>query len=243
MATDVLPARQSSLAGEDFDYKPLSTMAVASLVFGVLSLSMFFAGGQFENALPLAPLPLIGLALGLRSITIMRANPEQYSGVGIARAGTLLSAACLVGGLGFTGYVHATEVPDGYVRTSFGELKPDEVDLRGNHYIPPEIAKLEGQKVFIKGYMRPGTHYSDAGSAVGNGIRTFLLVRDNNQCCFGDISTVKYYDQVAVAMATKERLSYNPRLFRMGGTLRVFPENAGDSSKGPTYVLEADYAK
>jgi hypothetical protein len=29
----------------------------------------------------------------------------------------------------------------------------------------------------------------------------------------------------------------------MGGTLRTFPQNAGDTSAGPTYLLEADYAQ
>ena len=58
--------------------------------------------------------------------------------------------------------MRATEVPPGYVRTSFAEFKPDEVDLRGNHFIPPDVAALDGKKVFIKGYMRPGTHYSPA---------------------------------------------------------------------------------
>jgi hypothetical protein len=243
MATDVLPARQAALAGEEFEYRPLSTTAVAALVFGLLSTAIFFTGGNMEDALPLAPLPLIGLALGLRSLAVMRANPDQYSGHSMAVAGTALSAVCLIGGLSFSGYVHATEVPDGYVRTSFIDLRPDEVELRGNQLVPADIAALDGHKVFIKGYMRPGSHYSDAGSAVGNGIRTFLLVRDNAQCCFGDLSTVQYFDQVAVAMTTKQRLSYSPGLFRMGGTLRVFPENAGNTAQGPTYVLEADYAK
>ncbi|MCC6493861.1 MAG: hypothetical protein IT424_12685 [Pirellulales bacterium] len=243
MATDALAARGAAVESEPFDYKPLSTTAVASLVFGLLSTAIFLSGGNFEDALSLSPLALLGLALGCRSLSVMRASPDQFSGGGLAKAGTALSAVCLAGGLAFSGYLHATEVPEGYVRTSFIDLRPDEVDLRGDHFIPPEAAKLDGQKVFIKGYMRPGSHYSDGGSAVANGIRTFLLVRDNAQCCFGDLSSVKYFDQVAVAMATNQRLSYSPGLYRMGGTLRIFSQNAGDTSRGPTYVLEADYAK
>ncbi|RIK73795.1 MAG: hypothetical protein DCC67_17500 [Planctomycetota bacterium] len=219
-------------------------MGVASAVFGLLSLTIFTAAGSsFEAALMLAPLPVLGLGLGVWALAKLRTNPDHYSGGLIAKAGTLLSAICLAGGLGYSGYVHATEVPDGYLRTSFVDLRPDEVELRGNQLVPPDVAKLDGQKVFIKGYMRPGSHYSDGGSAVGNGIRTFLLVRDNAQCCFGDLSSVQYYDQVAVAMATDERLTYSPGLFRMGGTLRIKPENAGNTSRGPTYILEADYAR
>lgn len=245
MATDVLPARQAALGGENFEYRPMSTTAVASLIFGVLSASVFFVAGNgnIEEALPLIPLPLLGIALGFRSLAVMRACPDQYTGGALAKIGTALSAFCLTAGLGYTTYVGATEVPEGYASTSFAQLRPDEVDLRGNHLIPPNIAKLDGEKVFIKGYMRPGSHYSDAGSAVGNGIRSFLLVRDNNQCCFGDLSNVQYFDQVAVAMATNQRLSYSPGMFRMGGTLRINPQYAGETSRGPTYVLEADYAQ
>jgi hypothetical protein len=209
-----------------------------------LSPLIFIAGRDgIENALMLAPLPLIGLALGFWARNTMRANPDQFAGEKFALAGIALSALCLVGGMGFSGFVYATEVPDGYLRTSFAELRPDEVDLRGDHVIPPSIQALEGKKVFIKGYMRPGNHYSAGGQPVSSGIASFLLVRDNAQCCYGDLSAVKYFDQMLVAMKTKERLTYHGGVFRMAGTLRLFPQNAHDTSSGPTYMLEADYAE
>ena len=238
------PPRRAPVRGEDFEYRPLSTSAVASLVFGLLSTLIFFAGRDgIENALMLTPLPIIGLVLGIKALSHMRANPDQFTGGKLAMAGTALSAVCLVGGMSFSGYVYATEVPDGYARASFAELRPDEVELRGNHFVPPGIAKLEGQKVFIKGFMRPGSHYSTGGHAVNSGIASFLLVRDSGQCCYGDLSSVKYFDQVAVVLKDKLRVNYGSGMFRMGGTLRTFPENASDTSAGPTYLLEADYAE
>jgi hypothetical protein len=39
------------------------------------------------------------------------------------------------------------------------------------------------------------------------------------------------------------RVDYHPGLFRIGGTLRVYPQNARDGAGGPAYALEADYAK
>jgi hypothetical protein len=242
MAT--VEAMSSRDVGEEFQYRPLSIMAVASLVFGLLSPMIFFGGRvSIENALMLAPIPLIGLALGLWARSTMRANPDQYAGAKFANAGIALSGICLVGGMGFSGFVYATELPPGYIRTSFAELRPDEVDVRGDHVIPPSIQALEGKKVFIKGYMRPGNHYSAGGQPVSSGIASFLLVRDNAQCCYGDLSAVKYFDQMLVAMKTKERLTYHGGVFRMGGALRLFPENASDTSRGPTYMLEADYAE
>lgn len=242
--TEVLKPRKAPIRGEDFEYRPLSTAAVASLVFGLLSTSIFLAGRNgIENSLLLTPLPIIGLALGLKALSHMRANPDQFTGGKLAKIGTAFSAICLVGGVAFSGYVYATEVRPDYFRSSFAELRPDEVELRGNHLVPPDIAKLDGEKVFFKGYMRPGSHYSSGGHAVNNGISSFLLVRDSGQCCYGDLSNVKYFDQMAIVMAGKQRVNYHSGLFRVHGILRVFPENAGDTSAGPTYLLEAHYAE
>lgn len=224
--------------GEDFEYRPLSTGAVASVAFGLLSTLVFVAGrNSLEASLLLSPFPLIGLAMGVRSLARIRANPGQLSGGKAAIFGTALSAICLFGGTAFAGYVYATEVPPGYVRRAFADLKPDEIEQRGDVLIPPDVAQLDGQKVFIKGYMRPDS------TPYRQNVREFLLVRDNNQCCFGDISTVKFYDQVAVAVSDKLRVDYHGGLYRMGGTLRVLPANAGQIGAGPTYILEADYAK
>jgi len=242
MATDAVFSEKLADAPEDFSYRPLSTSAVASGILALLSAVIFFAGqASFESALMMVPLPVVGIVLGWKSLATMRANPGQFSGGGVAKLGTSLSAICLIGGLGYAGYVRATETPPGYARTSFTDLRPDEVEARGNHSIPAEVAKLDGQKVFIKGYMRPGTHYSEGGASVSNGIAKFLLVRDNNTCCFGDLANVKYFDQLAVACKGRLRVDYKQGLYKIGGTLHVFPENAHDMAPGPTYAMEADY--
>jgi hypothetical protein len=233
LTPELHPAR-----GEDFEYRALSGGAIASIALGVLSLSIFIAGrNSLESALVLTFLPLVGMAIGLRSLGRIRANPDHYTGRKAAIGGIALSAFCLLGGLAFAGYVFATEVPPGYARRTFADLRPDDADLRADKAIPDEVASLEGKKIFIKGYIRPdSTPYRE-------NIGAFLLVRDNNQCCFGDLSSVKYYDQVAVTMTGKKRVDYHSGLFRMGGTLRVFPENARDLSAGPAYLLEADHAE
>lgn len=235
-----LSPNRTTAGGEEFEYRPMSTGAIASLVFGLLSTVIFFAGrNDFQDSLLLTPFPIIGLVLGFRALSTMRANPGQFTGGGFAKGGVALSLVCLIGGLSFAGYIYSTEVPAGYERTSFLELKPDEIDLRGNHNIPPEIAALDGKKVFIKGYIRPDS----TNNGYRKNISKFLLVRDSNNCCFGDLSTVKYFDQMLVEMQGKDRIDYSPGLFRMGGTFRVNPQYARDRAEGPAFVLEADYAK
>jgi hypothetical protein len=149
--------------------------------------------------------------------------------------GLILSFAFLFGGVGYGGYVYITELPEGYTRISFNAMRPDELQERGGMLVPPEIAALDGQKVFIKGYMRPPEFM--------RGIDTFLLVRDNQQCCFGDLSSVKYYDQILVEMTGSRRLDYSDGVFRIGGILKVEPQNVALVGRRPVFSLKADYAQ
>jgi hypothetical protein len=116
-------------------------------------------------------------------------------------------------------------------------MKPDEIEERGGEVVSKDIMALNGQKVFIKGYIRPDS------ITVPNGIDRFLLVRDNNQCCFGDLSKIKYYDQIDVKLTGSERVDYNQGVFRIGGILHVEPRNALSGSQIPVFSLLADYAK
>ena len=206
-----LSAKHSTIRGEEFEYRPMNTGAIASLVFGLLSFLIFFAGRDgFQNSLLLTPLPLIGIALGIRAMAAMRANPDQFTGGGMAKIGTALSAFCLIAGLSFSGYVYATEVPPGYARTSFFDLQPDDIDLRAGHAIPPDIAALDGKKIFIKGYMHPGV------ASMGK-VNHFILVPDMGTCCFG--GQPKPTDMIEVYVPDgKDRVAYSPRRLKLTGT-------------------------
>jgi hypothetical protein len=117
-------------------------------------------------------------------------------------------------------------------------MKPDELEERGGVTVPPDIAAMDGKKVFIRGYIRPDSVTQRVG------IKEFLLVRDNNQCCFGDISSVKYYDQIAVDMVGSHTVDFeNGAVYRMGGILKVEPQNVARGPLAPVFSLKADYAK
>ena len=223
---------------EDLQYKALHTGALIAFVLGLLSVCEVAAAvTSLEYTFMLVPIPVVGIFFALRALGKIRQNPEQYTGLGLARLGLALSTAFLVSGVAYGGYVYATEVPDGYTRVSFVGMKPDEIQERGGIAVPPEIAALEGQKVFIKGYIRPDS------VTVPRGIERFLLVRDNNQCCFGDLSKIKYYDQIDVAMTGDNRVDYSQGLIRIGGILHIEPQNIAMGDRAPVFSLKADYAK
>jgi hypothetical protein len=216
------------------EYRAIHTGAIAGLLLGVISVATVIpASTNFEACLMITPIPILGLAVSLRSLAAIRRQPETYTGAKLAIAGAFLSALFLAAGVGYGGYVYATEVPNGYQRTSFGEMKPDTIEERGNIPIPPDIAALHGKKIFIKGYVRPGSQRTISGE--------FLLVRDNNECCFGEIDKVKYYDQMQVKLKHNTTASFDLRMYRVGGTLVINPANLGRGPEFPVYSLMADY--
>ena len=73
------------------------------------------------------------------------------------------------------------------------------------------------------------------------GIDRFLLVRDNQQCCFGDLSKVAFHDQMAVEMVGSLRVDDSSQILRLGGTLEIRPENLRYGAGYPVYTLRADY--
>ncbi len=229
---------------DDFQYRPLSTAAIASVVFGLVSSLTFLAGNNsLQACLMLCPIPVVGLICGIVALKKFREIPDQFSGQNMAIAGTVMSLLGLVGGLSYASYIHATEVPPGYERMSFYNMRPDEVELRGKEAVPRDVQALDSKPIFIKGYIRPGSHVSKGGTPVRNNVSRFLLVRDSNECCFGDISTVKYYDKMLVHLTDNLKTNYSSRMFRVGGKLRVVPANPKAGHPDPTYFLEADYVQ
>ncbi len=228
----------------DFQYRSLSTAAIASVVFGAVSALTFLAGNNsLQACLMLCPIPVVGLICGFVALKKIREMPDQLTGFNAAVAGIVMSALGLVGGLSYASYIYATEVPPGYERLSFHNLRPDEIELKAEEFVPRDVKTLDSQSVFIKGYMRPSTHVSKTGTPVRHNVSRFLLVRDSNECCFGDITSVKYYDKMLVHLTDGLNTDYSGGMFRVGGKLRVVPADPKVGRREPTYLLEADYVQ
>jgi len=237
MSTTTIDQYSESDTDESIHYRALHTGAIVGFVLGLLSVfTLVSASTTLEACLLVTPIPILGIFVSLRSLAKIRSESDQYTGKWLAIAGLALSTFFLVSGVGYGYYVYRTEVPDGYERISFEGLRPTEQDERAGHAVPPEVRALAGKRVFIKGYIRPGS------APVRTGIDQFLLVRDNNQCCFGDLSKVNYFDQMAVQITSSHRVEDTLQILRMGGILEINEQNLALGPGYPVFSLKADYA-
>ena len=239
MSTATLNIESVSDGDEAFQYRALHTGAVIGFVLAAFTsvFTVISSASSPEACIGVSLLNVPAISLCIWSLAKIRREPDQYTGRPLALLGLILSLVFLFSGVAYGSYVYVTELPEGYTRIAFNGLKPDALEERAGLVVPPEIAALDGKKVFIKGYIRPDSVTQKFG------IKEFLLVRDNNQCCFGDISTVKYYDQIDVDMQGSRTVNYTEgALIRMGGVLKVEPKNVARGPLAPVFSLRADYA-
>jgi hypothetical protein len=235
MSTTTFDSYSESGADGVVPYRAIHPGAIIGLMLGVFSVVMLIVANVWpEGCLPIAFIPAAGMSVSLWSWSRIKRDSEQLTGATLALIGFLLSTGFLISGGAYASYVYVSEVPNGYDRISFETLKPDQLQEVAGVAIPPEVQAMAGKHVFIKGYIRPGS------APVRTGIDRFLLVRDNNQCCFGDLSKVKYYDQMAVQITSTQRIEDTLQVLRMGGTLEIHPENLARGV--PIFMLKADYA-
>lgn len=213
----VAPSNQTQVS-----YRALSPLAVVSLSCGLLSIVALLDW-------PLAIVPGVGIVAGLWSLARIRSRPDELAGGRLALWGVALSLAFVSVGWGRLGYIYYTEVPEGYERIGFSQLQPD--PRVRDQIFPPGALALDGQKVFIKGYVMPGPQTT--------GIRAFVMVPDSGTCCFG--GTPKLTDTLKVKLLEPLTFDYDGiRQHGVAGVLRVIPQAA---STGAIYYLEADYMR
>lgn len=204
-------------------YRSVSTQAVVALILSIVSIvSIFFVGLVF--------LPVLGILFGVLARRAIKRQPEELAGSGLATAAIVICLFCLITGVSWAAWIYVTEVPDGYQRISFIELQPDK--NRPDLPVSPEALTLDGQRVFIKGYIYP----DDRGAEV----RQFVLVPDMGTCCFG--GQPKLTDMVEVTLKEPLTTSYSMIRKKLGGILRVDTRIKPVSGlNGVYYQLEADY--
>jgi hypothetical protein len=204
---------------DDFQsYRSMSSPAMASFGIGILSLFSLLN-------LALGAIPVIGILLGLAAWRSIRSRPDELTGLIFARMGVGLSVFFLLLSWTIAGVVYATELRPGFERVSYNQLQADEGAASP---IPPSALELEGDKVFIKGYIHPSL-------GTGKGLKRFVMVRDNGDCCFG-AATPKLTDMIYVQLADPLRIDYTTRLVKIHGTFHVEPATVAGQSDIPTVV-------
>lgn len=211
-------------------YRALCSSAAVSLAAGVLSITACLDWR-------LAVIPAIGMFMGAHALWRIGQQPEELTGAGVAKLGVILSGLFWAGGWGYLGFTYATEVPEGYQRITYAALQPDAAAPAAKDGqtppVPESARQLDGQRVFIKGYMYPGARDSR--------IASFVLVRDNGTCCFGG-PTPKLTDMIEVTLAEPLRINYTMRTLAVAGTFHV-QTGAVEGLGQVLYKLDADYAK
>ncbi len=229
-----LPSRPAGELSE-FDYRPVSTVAITSLILGFVSLLGIFLW-------MLMPLGLLAVALGIVAIISIRRWKGQYVGTGVAITGVVFGSICLGAGSYIQINAYRHEVPEGYRRVSFirdistpsalnaivaGQLKP-----------APAIEELLNQKLFFKGFIFPSNQHE--------GLTTFLLLKDSGECCFGGDPAET--DMIRCNLPEGAYMSFIDGRVSVSGTLKLNPDYATKvnaftgTKKQPIYLLECDMA-
>lgn len=211
-------------ATDEIVYRPMSPMAGISLVVGIISM-ISISLLEDLSALSLAVMPIVGILMGIRGL--QAAKRYDMNGGRLAKIGLLLSVVALVGGEALRVYVLANEVPKGSVRIVYEDLQSTEPGQQ----IPKAAQDLDGKKVFIKGYVYPGKE--------SHGLKTFVLCRDNGDCCFG--GQPKLNDMIEVTLQGPLTLDYDTRLRKIAGVFKVKPERGEGTLGTILYHMDADY--
>lgn len=211
---------------EYLQYRELSMGAVASLVLGIIS----FTAIPFVS---LALIPLFGIFFGYRAVKQIRQRPAELTGLTMARIGMILSSVLFVGSIGWWIVEYSTEVPENYTRVVWPDLQPDP-EKRPDLPVSPEAVDLNGEQVFIKGYVYPGDRKK--------GLKTFILVPDRGTCCFGGQPPLTH--MIEVRLQEGKTIDYSFMQRKLGGILKVdLTKKPISGLDGVYYQLDADHLK
>ncbi|GAB6167442.1 hypothetical protein JCM19992_34420 [Thermostilla marina] len=208
-------------------YREVENDAVWSLVFGILSLLCFFT-------VWLIPLPIAGLALGIRARRKIRKAPDVRIGDAYAKAGIWMSLVFGLVGSSWVIYDYLANAPPGYELINFAELQPAPDDPYQR--IPEKAKQLgdENKKVFVWGYMVP----TDRRTRIKN----FILVGSISHCKFCQ-QGLKPTQMIEVELMHDLELDYSTQKIGVGGKFYVHPEPTESQFGGVAYKIEADVVR
>jgi hypothetical protein len=217
-----IPLQQLSTIDNDQEYRAVSRSAVASLLLGVLGLLGF-------SFYPMLLFPILAGVVGAVSLGQFRKYPRELTGKPLAQLGLGLGLATLAIAPAVHIYTYLTEVPEGYARVSFSQLKSPYIDA---DVPPPTALELDGKPIFLKGYILPS-------SIASSSVNRFVLVPDIATCCFGGQPKMTHMVEVTLDSETTAR--FRLRQVKLAGTFHVDEQADPQANmQGGFYQLKAD---
>jgi hypothetical protein len=123
----------------------------------------------------------------------------------------------------------------GITESTFDDLKfpMDKAAKFERSMLTPTANSLLGKRIRIRGFMFPTSR--------SKGIKQFVLVRDNMECCFGPGAAL--YDCVLVTMEPGETTEYSYRGIAVEGTLRLEEITGPDGRALAIYQMKGEAVK
>lgn len=108
-----------------------------------------------------------------------------------------------------------------------GEYKPE--------MITPAIKDLEKKTLKLRGFILPNSVFQT------NGIKQFVLVRDNRECCFGPGAAI--YDCVWVEMAAGKTAAFSTQVVTVKGKFAIDEETFKNTDGYAIFKMTAEEVK
>jgi hypothetical protein len=99
--------------------------------------------------------------------------------------------------------------------------------------LPERVTALAGTPIRIRGYILPSFQQT--------GLTQFVLVRDNQECCFGPGAAL--YDCIVVRMRPGKTADFSIRPVAVAGEFKLEELRAPDGSHLAIYALDGDEVK
>lgn len=217
---------QNAIQVEDeFSYKPVPPTAVVGLALGLLSFIALFGIIGLGIA-------VFGIIVSIVSLISIKRSAGELGGKTVAITAIGLSTFFLITGIAYQSFVYANEVPEGYHRLNFAsDISAKEfVQKDGVTRVNPDVMSWDKKNVFLKGYMYP--------TRQTKGLKSYILVKDNGDCCFGGQPDVK--DMILVEMQGDKSVDFYAGLVSVSGEFQAeAPTKAGDLR--PIYQLKGTH--
>ncbi len=125
--------------------------------------------------------------------------------------------------------------PTQVIETTFDDMKfeMEKTDPFQRSMLGDPIEERFGQKIRIRGYMFP--------TLKKRGLKQFVLVRDNLECCFGPGAAL--FDCILVHMQPGKTAEFSIRPIAVEGTLRFEEFRDFDGTVRAIYRLDGDAAR